>query len=84
MPDLQTLRLFLRAEGTKGDHGVGAGFGLEHLSALARVLVDTNCDGATTTEVESFEAAISSAVSSHPNSPRIELVQSRIKEREML
>ncbi|CAL4926619.1 unnamed protein product [Urochloa decumbens] len=85
MPELQTLRLSLKAKGTKGDHGISTDFGLEHLSALKRVCVATHCyDGATTMEVESFEAAIRNAVSGHPNHSRIELALSRRGEHEML
>ncbi|CAL4943638.1 unnamed protein product [Urochloa decumbens] len=84
MPKLQKLELLLEAEGTKCDHGVGANFGLQHLSALKRVVAHSFCAGATTAEVESFESAIRNAVSSHPNHPAIELALNRRREYEML
>jgi hypothetical protein len=42
-------------------------FGIEHLSSLAHLQVETDCDGATLDEVEAVEGSVEKAIALHPN-----------------
>lgn len=76
MPEVETLRLQFYARGKRYNHGVGADFGLEHVSALKRVVIEIQCWNATNADVKSFDNAICNAVSTHPNRPAVEIVSS--------
>lgn len=62
LPEVETFRIEFYARKTRRNHGLGADFSLEHLSALKRVIVKIQCWDATATEVESFDCAIEHAV----------------------
>ena len=67
LPALRWLHLSWTARDVMSRHCDGADLGIEHLSGLAQLHVETNCRCATVGEVEAVEASIEKAIALHPN-----------------
>nr|QRN46112.1 coiled-coil nucleotide-binding leucine-rich repeat (CC-NB-LRR) immune receptor [Triticum aestivum]CAD1803021.1 NB-LRR protein [Triticum aestivum] len=67
MPALRRLHLFWHAFYIAWMSSDSAGMGIQHLSSLAQLQVETWCASATLEEVEALEGPIEKAVTLHPN-----------------
>ncbi|SPT21120.1 unnamed protein product [Triticum aestivum] len=67
LPALRRLHLSWTASRVMSRKCDGADLGIEHLSGLVHLHVETNCRFATLGEVEAVEAAVQKAVALHPN-----------------
>ncbi|XP_037469701.1 disease resistance protein RGA5-like [Triticum dicoccoides] len=67
MPALRRLHLFWLASIVTLRSSDGACMGIQHLSSLVQLQVETNCTGATLEQVEALEGPVEKAVTLHPN-----------------
>uniref|UniRef100_M8C373 Putative disease resistance RPP13-like protein 2 n=1 Tax=Aegilops tauschii TaxID=37682 RepID=M8C373_AEGTA len=67
MPALRRLHLFWHAQHVTLRSSDGAGMGIQHLSSLVHLQVETDCTRATLEEVEALEGRVENAVTLYPN-----------------
>ncbi|KAM0858969.1 hypothetical protein ACQ4PT_047500 [Festuca glaucescens] len=67
MPLLRRLHIHWTAKDVMSGHYDSIDLGIEHLSSLAHLQVETDCDAATLGEVEAVEGSVEKAVALHPN-----------------
>lgn len=84
MPALQRLHLCLYAKELMSGYCGGADLGLEHLSALTHLQLETNCSFATLGEVKALEGSVEEGIASHPNRHTLQMDFSRTYVHEML
>ncbi|KAI4977400.1 hypothetical protein ZWY2020_057312 [Hordeum vulgare] len=83
MPALRRLHLYWSACLVLSRSGDGAGMGIEHLSSLPHLEVETNCCHAIPEEVEAVEGSIGKAIVLHPNRQTLQLCLRRKNEDKM-
>ncbi|XP_048539668.1 disease resistance protein Pik-2-like [Triticum urartu] len=73
MPALRRLHLSWTAWRVMLRYSDGADMGIEHLSRLAHMQVETNCSRATLNEVQAVEGSVEKAITGHPNCHSLQL-----------
>jgi hypothetical protein len=83
MPALRQLRVNWRARDVMSRYCDGADMGIEHLSGLSHLQVETNCLQATVGEVEALEGSVKTAISLNPNRCNLHVYLRRYSEKRM-
>ena len=77
MPAVRQLHLSWRADRVMLKYSDGPDMGIEHLSSLALLQIETDCSDATWDEVVALEAFVEKATTLHPNRHTLQLLLCR-------